>query len=59
MPKEFALVRWIEEESVGVMPSSSAPKGVKLYPGLKTKMKWKVKKFYDVEILKVSSEYIF
>ncbi len=57
--KNFALVRWIEQESVGVMPMSAAPKTVvKLYDGLKTQMHFgkRSKKLYDVEVLKVSSE---
>lgn len=53
--KKFALVRWIEEESVGVMPAGAAPKGEDLYVGCLTKMKWgNGKKLYDVEILKLS-----
>ena len=54
MSKQFVLVRWLEEESIGVMPCSAAPPGVSLYPGL---MKWKGKKQYEVEILKVSSKF--
>ncbi len=57
MSKEFVLVRWLEEETIGVMPCSAAPPGVSLYPGLTTLMKWKGKKQYEVEILKVSSKF--
>ena len=51
----FVLVRWPEDNSVGVMPTSAAEKGVELYPGAEVRMKWK-KKMYDAEILKVSSK---
>lgn len=55
MAKKFALVRWLEEESVGVMPISSAQNPEELYVGCMTKMKWtRGKKLYDVEILKLS-----
>ena len=29
----FVLVHWLEDNSVGVMPTSAAEKGVELYPG--------------------------
>lgn len=57
MSKEFVLVRWVQDETVGVMPATAAGKGERLYPGLLTKMKWKGKKSYEVEILKISSKF--
>ena len=57
MAKKFALVRWLEEKSVGVMPISSAQNPEELYVGCVTKMKWtRGKKLYDVEILKLSGK---
>ena len=53
--KKFALVRWLDEEQIGVMPVSAAPNVESMFVGSITQMKWnKGKKLYDVEILKVS-----
>ena len=49
----FVLVRWVEDNSIGVMPVSAAEKGTRLFPGLTTSMKWRKKK-YEAEILKIS-----
>ena len=38
--KTFALVRWIDEESIGVMPVSAAVNKDDVYVGSVTKMKW-------------------
>lgn len=56
MPK-FALVRWVDEESVGVMPTKVARNPEELYVGCLTEMRWKGKKFYDVEVLKLSGTF--
>lgn len=52
MPK-FALVRWLSDESVGVMPLTAARKGSKIYVSAVIEMKFQ-KKFYDAELLKIS-----
>lgn len=46
----FALVRWIVDESVGVMPMSATKK---VFVGATVEMKFQ-KIFYDAEILKIS-----
>ena len=48
----FSMVRWLAEDSVGVMPNSAAKEELK--PRKIAKMKWKGK-MYDIEVLKVSS----
>ena len=55
MAKEKVLVRWLEDETVGVMPMSAISKEDKgnVYPGAIAKLKWK-KKLYEAEILKIS-----
>ena len=58
MPKKYALVKWLEDESMGVMPLSAAKVGAAdLFAGMKTKMKWNGKKWYDVQILKISGSF--
>lgn len=57
MPRKLALVRWLQDESVGVMPLSAAKDDPStMYPGKKTTMRWKGKKQYEVQILKLSGE---
>lgn len=54
----LALVRWLIDESIGVMPLSAAKADEsELFVGSTTKMQWKGKKLYDVQILKTSSEF--
>ena len=52
--KEYVLVRWIEDESVGVMPLSAVAKGYSPSPGATIRMKWRGKKEYEAEVLKIS-----
>ena len=52
--KEYVLVRWIEDESVGVMPISAVAKGYNPSAGATIKMRWRGKKEYEAEILKIS-----
>lgn len=56
MSNEFVLVRWVEDESFGVMPLSAVPPKERedVYPGQFVRMKWRGKKLYEVEVLKVS-----
>lgn len=59
MPKKLALVRWLEDEMVGVMPLTAAKDDPStIFPGTKTMMKWKGKKQYEVQILQVSGEFL-
>ena len=58
MPKKLALVRWLVDGSFGVMPlSASKTSETDLFVGSKTMMKWKGKKWYDVQILKISGKF--
>ena len=58
MPKKLALVRWLVDGSFGVMPlSGSKTKESELFVGSQTMMKWKGKKWYDVQILKISGKF--
>ena len=51
--QQFALVNWLEDGSVGVMPLSAAKDGENLHPGVIVPMKYQGK-FYDAEVLKIS-----
>ena len=51
---KYCLVRWLEDESVGVMPLSSS-KTPDVYVGKMTEFKY-CGKYYDAEILKISGE---
>jgi len=47
------LVRWLDDERVGVMPSSAVKNDEKAYVGSFVEFRWG-KSFYDAEILKIS-----
>lgn len=51
-PASFALVRWLSDESVGVMPLS-ATDDKEVHAGSITMMAWKGRN-YQAEILKIS-----
>ena len=53
---QFCLVRWIEDDQVGVMPVSSVSKDSKPVVGAEVDMRWKGKAVYKAEILKISRE---
>lgn len=53
--KTFLLVRWLEEESVGVVPSSAVKKDQSVFAGSFADVKYQ-KKYYEAEILKISGE---
>lgn len=55
---KYMLVRWVEEESVGVMPSTAVHKEdkAKAIIGDIVRLKWSGKQYYDAEILKTSGE---
>ena len=53
--KKFAVVRWVDEESVGVMPLSAVRSGQKPYVGSFVEMKYQ-SKYYEAEILKIDSK---
>ena len=54
---KFALVSWLEEGSVGVMPITAAKDREKLRIGAVVPMKFHGK-FYDAELLKISGKII-
>ena len=54
--KEFILVRWLQDETVGVMPQSAVQKDSHVYVGAVTQVKYG-RRFFDAEILKVSCEF--
>lgn len=54
----FMLVRWIEDEKIGVMPVSAVQKGNPVQVGAIVPVKWSAGKYYDAEILQLSGKYI-
>ena len=57
-PKErqFVLVRWLDDETVSVMPLSAVCKDDRAYVGAVVKVRWNGWKLYDAEIMKISGE---
>jgi len=56
---DFVLVQWIEDDSVGVMPMTAVKAEEKERSvGAVVDIRWKGKKTYPAEILKISSEHI-
>ena len=51
---QFAIVRWVEEESVGVMPLTAMHKGQTVHVGTYCEMKFKSNN--EVEILKIDGK---
>ena len=54
--KEYTLVRWIEDDTVGVMPLSAVTNESRPCAGDVVDMRWRGKKTYESEILKISSK---
>lgn len=52
---KFCLLRWLAEEQVSVVPSSSIRPGQKCYVGAIGEFKWQGK-FYEGEVLKLSGQ---
>ena len=54
----FVLVRWLEEESIGVMPVRSIHEDDhdRVFVGAFVRVKWTTNKYYDTEILKLSGK---
>lgn len=57
-PKQFALTRWLIDETVGVMPLTAVKKDQKPHVGAYVDMKY-LGKFYEAEILKISGVPLF
>lgn len=51
----FCLLRWIEDETVSVLPVTAAKSGQKVYPGIYGEFKW-LRQLYEAEVLKVSGK---
>ena len=55
--KRWMLVRWIDEDMIGVMPALAVVKGYTAYVGAVVRLKWnRGRETYDTEILKMSGE---
>lgn len=50
-------MRWIEDETVSVLPVTAAKAGQNVYPGVYSDFKW-MGKLYEAEVLKVSGKNI-
>ena len=57
--KEFAFVRWMEDETVDIMWLSAVAKGYDPFVGATVKMRWRGKREYEAEILKISCKTIY
>jgi hypothetical protein len=53
--KEFCLLRWIEDETVSVLPVTAAKAGQSVYPGVHAEFKW-LKNTYEAEVLRISED---
>ena len=56
MSKKLMLVRWLVDETVGVVPTSNAKKEAVIEVGKVASVKWGTK-FYDAEVLQLSSKW--
>lgn len=54
--KTFVLVRWLEDETVSVMPLTAIHQDFTAHVGAVVRVKWSRRKYYDAEILKISRE---
>ena len=54
-PKKFILVRWLEEETLSVLTSTSVRQGQKSYVGALGDFKWGGK-FFEGEVLSLSGK---
>jgi len=57
MPKSFILVRWVEDETLSMLPATAICPGKKVYIGAFSSSKWSGK-FYSGEVLGVCGECI-
>lgn len=55
--KKLMLVRWLVDETVGVVPTSTVQKGETVEVGAIAGVKWG-SKFYQAEILQISSKWL-
>ena len=52
---QFALVRWVEEDNLSAVSTSSVRPGQTVYIGAFGDFKWKTK-YYEAEVLSLSGE---
>ena len=50
--KKFVFVDWLEDNSVGVMPTTAIQKGQKVGIGEICVLRWRRGEFYDAKLLK-------
>ena len=55
--KKFVFVDWLEDDSVGVMPTSAIQKGQKVGIGEICVLRWGKGEFYDAKLLKFSGAF--
>ena len=55
--KKFVFVDWLDDNSVGVMPTSAIKKGQKVGIGEICLLRWGKGKFYDAKLLKFSGAF--
>ena len=62
MAKEFTLVRWVEDDTVGIMPLTAVVAGTNCTSmpcvGAVVDMRWRGRKTYEAEILRISRKSI-
>lgn len=52
--KKFVFVKWLEDDSVTVMPTKAIKKGEEIGVGKICRLRWGKGKFYDAELIKFS-----
>ena len=55
--KKFVFVNWLEDDSVGVMPTSAIKKGQKVGIDQICLVRWGKGKFCDAKLLKFSGKF--
>ncbi len=55
-PRKFCLVRWLDDETVSVLPVQAAKEGQKVFQGSYADFKWLGKQLYEAEVLKISGK---
>lgn len=53
--KKFCLLRWLEDETVSVLPTTAAKAGQNLYSGVYAEFKW-LRTVYEAEVLRISGK---
>ena len=56
--KKFVFVDWLDDNSVGVMPTSAIKRGQKVGVGKICLLRWGKGEFYDAKLLKFSGAFL-